>query len=94
MIIFLPQIVMDVHEFTDGKVKVRVVGERELVVEGSTEKEEEGNSSISSHSFRRRFSLPRQTDMAAITSVMSSDGILTISAPKVVSRHSFTICSH
>ncbi|XP_063586551.1 uncharacterized protein LOC134764016 [Penaeus indicus] len=77
------KIVMDVHEFTDGKVKVRVVGERELVVEGSAEKKAEGNWSISSHSFRRRFSLPRQTDMAAITSVMSSDGILTITAPKV-----------
>ncbi|XP_063586555.1 uncharacterized protein LOC134764020 [Penaeus indicus] len=77
------KIVMDVHEFTDGKVKVRVVGERELVVEGSAEKKAEGNSAISSHSFRRRFSLPRQTDMAAITSVMSSDGILTITAPKV-----------
>ncbi|XP_047474772.1 uncharacterized protein LOC125029068 [Penaeus chinensis] len=77
------KIVMDVHEFTDGKVKVRVLGERELVVEGSTEKKAEANSSISSHSFRRRFSLPRQTDMAAITSVLSSDGILTITAPKV-----------
>ncbi|XP_042893939.1 uncharacterized protein LOC122267832 [Penaeus japonicus] len=76
------KITMDVHAFLDGKVKVRVVGEKELLVEGCLEKPE-GRSSISSHSFRRRFSLPHLTDMTAITSAMSSDGILTITAPKL-----------
>ncbi|ROT82035.1 heat shock protein 21 [Penaeus vannamei] len=38
---------------------------------------------MSAHSFRRRFSLPHLTDMTAITSVMSSDGILTINVPEV-----------
>ncbi|XP_042893943.1 uncharacterized protein LOC122267836 [Penaeus japonicus] len=76
------KIVVDVHDFADGDVKVKAVGE-ELVVEGRVEKSEEGGSSVSSHSFTRRFSLPHFTDMAAITSVMSSDGILTITAPKM-----------
>lgn len=75
---------MDVHDFMGGDVKVKVVGEKDLVVEGSVEKKE-GGSSVASHSFRRRFSLPRLTDLSAIDSVMSSDGILTITSPKIVS---------
>lgn len=80
----ISQIVLDMHDFMGGDVKVKVVGEKELVVEGRMEKEE-GRSSMSAHSFRRRFSLPHLTDMTAITSVMSSDGILTITVPEVVS---------
>jgi len=72
------------HDFMGGDVKVKVVGEKELVVEGRMEKEE-GKSSMCAYSFRRRFSLPHLTDMAAVTSVMSSDGILTITVPRVVS---------
>ncbi|XP_042889967.1 uncharacterized protein LOC122264926 isoform X2 [Penaeus japonicus] len=78
------KIVLDVHDFMHGDVKVKVVDERELVVEGRVEKKEEGSSSVSSQSFRRRFSLPHRTDMTCITSVISSDGILTITAPKMV----------
>ncbi|ROT62289.1 heat shock protein 21 [Penaeus vannamei] len=64
-------------------VRVKVLDEEELLVEGHVERKEEGSLSVSSHSFRRYFSLPRHTDMAAITSVMSTDGILTITAPKM-----------
>ncbi|XP_069981332.1 uncharacterized protein [Penaeus vannamei] len=86
------KVVMDVHDFMGGDVKVKVVGEKDLVVEGSVEKKE-GGSSVASHSFRRRFSLPRLTDLSAIDSVMSSDGILTITTPKIESeaQHKTTI---
>lgn len=86
------KVVMDVHDFMGGDVKVKVVGEKDLVVEGSVEKKE-GGSSVASHSFRRRFSLPRLTDLSAIDSVMSSDGILTITSPKIESeaQHKTTI---
>ncbi|XP_047474769.1 uncharacterized protein LOC125029067 isoform X3 [Penaeus chinensis] len=86
------KVVMDVHDFMGGNVKVKVEGEKDLVVEGSVEKKE-GGSSVSSHSFRRRFSLPRLTDLSAINSVMSSDGILTITSPKIESepQHKTTI---
>ncbi|XP_047473902.1 uncharacterized protein LOC125028556 [Penaeus chinensis] len=77
------KVVLDVHEFLGGDVTVKVVGEKELVVEGRVEKKAEGNSCAALHSFRRRFSLPRLTDMAAITSAMSSDGVLTITVPKL-----------
>lgn len=70
------QIVLDVHDFVNGEMKVKVVGERELAVEGRL---------ADDRSFRRCFSLPQNTDMDAITSVMSADGILTITAPQKVS---------
>lgn len=74
---------MDVHDFTGGDVKVRVEGERELVVEGRTETKT-GDWTASSNSFRRRFCLPANTDLAAVSAVLSDDGILTVSAPLLV----------
>ncbi|ROT62301.1 heat shock protein 21 [Penaeus vannamei] len=69
------KIIMDVHDFMSGDVQAKVVDEKELVIEGLVVKKEEGTSSETSHSFRRRFSLPQFTK---ITSVMSLDGILTV----------------
>ncbi|XP_042864839.1 uncharacterized protein LOC122248720 [Penaeus japonicus] len=77
------KVVLDVHEFLGGDVRVKAVGERELAVEGRVDRKEEGSSCVTSHTFRRHFCLPSHTDMAAITSVMSSDGILTITVPKL-----------
>lgn len=75
------QIVMDVHDFVTGEVKVKVAGERELVVEGCTEVKD-GERSVSTNSFRRRFVLPTNTDEKAVSAVLSDDGILTITAPR------------
>ncbi|ROT62325.1 heat shock protein 21 [Penaeus vannamei] len=61
------KIIMDVHDFMSGDVQAKVVDEKELVIEGLVVKKEEGTSSETSHSFRRRFSLPQFTK---ITSVM------------------------
>lgn len=63
-------------------MKVNLIDEQQLVVEGRVEKKE-GNSS-SSNTFRRIFTLPGDTDMTAIMPVISADGILTITAPKMV----------
>ncbi|KAK7067254.1 hypothetical protein SK128_020019 [Halocaridina rubra] len=76
------KIVLDVHDFKEGDLKVKVVGDRELLVEGTRAKKDEGASAISTQKFSRRFSLPLEVDVAAIDSVMSSDGVLTITAPK------------
>lgn len=75
---------MDVHDFVAGEVKVKVAGEQELLVEGRTETKD-GEWSVSTNSFRRRFSLPTNTDVKAVSAVLSDDGILTITAPKKVS---------
>ncbi|ROT62319.1 heat shock protein 21 [Penaeus vannamei] len=68
------KIVLDMHDFVDGDVKVKLMGEKELLVEAL--------SAGSSRTFRRSFSLPESTDMTSITPVMSSDGILTITVTK------------
>nr|XP_045595160.1 uncharacterized protein LOC123756146 [Procambarus clarkii] len=80
------KIVMDVHDFMDGEVKVKVVGERQLVVEGHMDATKARDFAPSSHTFTRRFSLPGATNMDAITSVMSLDGILTITAPQTTNQ--------
>lgn len=77
---------MDVHDFMEGEVKVKVVGQKVVMVEGHTNSNTNtGDFSLTSQSFRRQFSLPDQTNIEVITAAMSSDGILTITVPKSVS---------
>ena len=68
------------HDFLGGDIKVKVVGKSEVQVEGRIEKEEDG--SVSMRSFCRSFHLPGVVDVDAVTSALSSDGVLTIKAPK------------
>nr|XP_027228823.1 protein lethal(2)essential for life-like [Penaeus vannamei] len=74
------KVVLDVHDFKSGDVKVRVE-DNQVVVEGRVEKEEGDFKSMKS--FCRRFNFPGKVDMEAVTSAMSSDGVLTVTAPKV-----------
>ncbi|ROT62308.1 heat shock protein 21 [Penaeus vannamei] len=72
--------VIDVHDFMDvGEISVKAVNERELV-EGHLEKKEDGSKS--SKRFLRRFVVPGDIELEAVISVMSSDGVLKILAPK------------
>ncbi|XP_047473901.1 uncharacterized protein LOC125028555 [Penaeus chinensis] len=73
--------VLDVKDFSDGgEISVKAVNDRELVVEGR--KEKQGDGSRCSQRFLRRFVVPGDIQLDAVTSVVSSDGVLTISAPK------------
>ncbi|XP_068208593.1 uncharacterized protein [Palaemon carinicauda] len=67
--------VMDVQDFMEGDIKVKVLGEKEVVVEGQ--------GSFPSRGFCRKFTFPSTVNMAEVTSVVSSDGVLTIEAPKM-----------
>lgn len=69
---------LDVHVFKSG-VKVKVEDDKQMVVEGWVEKEE--GAFKSTKSFLRRFNLLGKVDME--TSAMSSDDVLTITAPKI-----------
>lgn len=83
-VVFPFQFVIDVHDFMDGgEINVKAVNDRELVVSGHTDKKEGGAKS--SKRFLRRFVVPGDIQLDAVTSVMSSDGVLTVSAPKKVS---------
>ncbi|XP_037777740.1 protein lethal(2)essential for life-like [Penaeus monodon] len=74
------KVVLDVHDFKNGDVKVRVE-ENQVVVEGRVEKEEDDFKSTKS--FCRRFNFPGKVNMEAVSSAVSSDGVLTITAPKI-----------
>ncbi|XP_066965169.1 serine-rich adhesin for platelets-like [Macrobrachium rosenbergii] len=74
------KVVLDVRDFMDGDVKVKIVDENELVIEGSAEKKD--GHSISKKSFCRRFTFPGLVKADAVSSAMSSDGVLTVNVPK------------
>ncbi|XP_042864565.1 heat shock protein beta-1-like [Penaeus japonicus] len=81
------KVVLDVHDFPSEDVKVKVVDNKEVVVEGRVEKND--GTFRSSKSFCRRFNFPGEVDMNAVTSAMSSDGVLTITAPKVAEGYRY-----
>ncbi|XP_064079891.1 uncharacterized protein LOC135196963 [Macrobrachium nipponense] len=79
------KVVMDVQDFVEGGIKVKVLGEKEVVVEGQGNGSP-GEGSFSSRRFCRNFTFPSSVNMADVTSVLSSDGVLTIEAPKMTAE--------
>lgn len=80
---------LDVQDFSSsGEVAVQFMSECELVVEGRVE--EEGKCSSSCRRFQRCFLTPGPVDLQAVRSVISSDGVLTIIAPKKVRKNAIT----
>lgn len=73
---------IDVRDFMDGDIKVKVVDDSELVIEGSVEKRRDG--AVSKKTFCRRFSFPGLLSEDAVSSSMSADGVLTVTVPKKV----------
>nr|XP_027233901.1 alpha-crystallin A chain-like [Penaeus vannamei] len=80
------KIVMDVFDFMKGDVTVQLVKGKELLVEGQAERQDGGR--VSRVSFVRRFALPELVERDAISCVLSSDGILTITCRKRASGYS------
>ncbi|XP_037777724.1 uncharacterized protein LOC119574519 isoform X2 [Penaeus monodon] len=74
------QVVIDVHDFMDGDIKVKVVDDSELVIEGSVEKRQDG--AVSKNTFCRRFSFPGLLSEDTVSSSVSADGVLTVTVPK------------
>nr|XP_045606876.1 titin-like isoform X3 [Procambarus clarkii] len=79
------KMIVDVQDFVNGgEVTVKTVNGREVVVEGHIEKQE-GNRK-SSKRFCKRFILSEDIEVESVTSVVSTDGVLTITAPRKVKR--------
>ncbi|KAK3853398.1 hypothetical protein Pcinc_040066 [Petrolisthes cinctipes] len=85
------QVVMDVRDYIKGDIKVKVVGDDEVQVEGEVlEEEEEGGNGAKSRRrrrrFHRRFHLPgvkvEEVEGGMVTAGLSSDGVLTLTVPK------------
>ncbi|XP_046398285.1 protein lethal(2)essential for life-like isoform X2 [Ischnura elegans] len=75
------KIVVDVQHFKLGEITVKQE-EDCVVVEGKHEETEDEHDFVSRH-FVRRYTLPQGVDHQALNSTLSSDGVLTITAPKV-----------
>lgn len=76
------QVNLDVQQFKPEELNVKVV-DNYIVVEGNHEERSDDHGYVS-RKFTRRYRLPRNVDQQAITSTLSSDGVLQLQAPKKV----------
>jgi len=79
---------LDVQQFKPDEVSVKVVGGY-VVVDGKHEERSDEHGYIS-RQFTRRYKLPDNVDPATITSTLSSDGVLSVGAPKKVTIFTFS----
>jgi len=75
------QVVLDVQHFKPEEIEVKIV-DNYLVVAAKHEDREDDHGWIS-RQFVRRYELPKDVNVEGLTSRLSSDGLLTIVAPKV-----------
>ncbi|CAO1430300.1 unnamed protein product [Diamesa tonsa] len=73
------QIILDVQQFTPNEISVKIA-EKFIIVEGKHEEKEDEHGYVSRH-FTRKYMLPSGHRAEDVVSTLSSDGILTISAP-------------
>ncbi|MCP6508237.1 small heat shock protein, partial [Klebsiella pneumoniae] len=73
---------LDVQQFKPEEVSVKVV-DGYIVVDGKHEERTDEHGFIS-RQFTRRYKVPENVDPSAITSTLSSDGVLSVGAPKKV----------
>lgn len=73
---------MDVQQFAPSEITVKTVN-NQVIVEGKHEEKQDEHGYISRH-FVRKYLLPPDTEPQDVSSSLSSDGVLTITAPKKV----------
>lgn len=71
---------LDVQQFKPEELTVKTVDDF-VVVEGNHEERKDEHGFIS-RQFARRYKLPDEVDPQTVVSQLSSDGVLTITAPK------------
>lgn len=74
---------LDVQQFRPNELKVSVA-DGYLVIDGKHEERPDQHGFVS-RQFTRRYKIPEEADETKLSSNLSSDGVLSISAPKVVS---------
>lgn len=76
------QVNLDVQQFAPEEITVKVTGENTITVEGKHEEKQDEHGFISRH-FVRKYVLPKGHDINQVQSSLSSDGVLSITAPKI-----------
>lgn len=74
---------VDVQQFKPEEITVKVTDKNTVTIEGKHEEKQDEHGFISRH-FVRKFVLPENVDMSQVQSKLSSDGVLSITAPKIV----------
>lgn len=78
------QVILDVQQFSPNEITVKT-SNNSIIVEGKHEEKQDEHGYISRH-FVRRYLLPSDHDVSDIVSSLSSDGILTVTAPKKLQK--------
>lgn len=73
---------LDVQQFKPEEISVKVTGDNIVTIEGKHEEKPDEHGKIYRH-FVRKYVLPKSYDMAKVESKLSSDGVLTITAPRM-----------
>lgn len=76
------QVNLDVQQFAPNEITVKATGSNTITVEGKHEEKQDEHGFISRH-FVRKYVIPEGHCLDKITSTLSSDGVLTITAPKI-----------
>lgn len=74
------QVVLDVQQFEPNEIDVKVVDDHVVVTAKHEEKRDEHG--WISRQFVRKYLIPQQCDIDQVASKLSSDGVLTITAPR------------
>lgn len=78
------QVILDVQQFSPDEITVKTV-DKNVVVEAKHEERQDEHGFIS-RQFVRRYILPIDYDAINVTSTLSSDGVLTVTAPRKVKK--------
>ncbi|XP_034836785.1 protein lethal(2)essential for life-like [Maniola hyperantus] len=76
------QVNLDVQHFAPEEITVKV-SDNYIVVEGKHEEKKDEHGYVT-RQFKRRYALPEDCKADAVESKLSSDGVLTITAPKLL----------
>ena len=74
------QLTLPVSSFKPEELTVKVVNDS-LLIEAHHEEKDEKTGSFSQRHLQQRFFLPKSCDKEALTSSLSADGVLTVTAP-------------
>lgn len=74
------QVNLDVHQFKPEEIEVKVI-DKFITVDAHHEEQQDEHGWIS-RKFQRKYLIPDDCDPALIKSALSSDGVLTLTAPK------------
>lgn len=79
------QVNVDVQKFNPDEINVKVSGNNTITIEGKHEEKKDKKRGYVSRRFVGRYYLPEGHDLDNVVSNLSSDGVLSVTAPRIVS---------